>query len=661
MKPLHSLWTRITFIIVLLVLGIMISVSYFFSYRELKTERFEVRERMERIAKQIASIRFAETEGWYVYQNYINNLIRADFNKDIVYIAIFNEFDSLAAYSLNTDWLELDESRPLSRAEEQNIVRRLALGMVAEESKHDLDSVPVQIHDAESSYGTVDVGFSLVELNDAVARKRMTNFLLLAVFTAIGVVASAAMSYRIVDPLRKLSSAMLKVSDGDLSREVHVKSKDEVGELARTYNFMLKGLREKDFLEQFSRELGFTFELVKVVKLVTERIVSAVSSGHGILMLAYNREGRHALYAKWDSIVGDVSSRDFWMECPKGSKGVSTTDPMPADCFLEIPECSEKMKTLLKEFNFSANAVILPLPLKDDLAGIILLELNSANAELPDDEKRFLSALAGQAALAIDNARLYEELTEQERLKKEIEIARNIQKEFLPQEDPSIPSWQINGICIPATEFGGDYFDYFQLNNHKLGVVIADVTGKGTSAAFYMAQIKGMMLSLSTMKLSPKDMLCELNRKIYRSMDPRVFANMIYAEIDMQKNTVAFARAGHDSIMLKRHNETKVQLYTPKGLGLGLTGADIFDVNISEQKIEMNRGDTLVMYTDGITEAMNKSQEEFGEEALINIIQESDATNVQQLRTKIMDSVTKFVGDAEPHDDITMIIIRKAE
>ena len=158
----NSLWAKITFAIVFLVL-IMAAVSYYFGYRELKEERQQVRQRMDRIAKQIASIRMAETEGWYVYQNYIDGLIRADFNKDIVYIAIFDEHDSLAAYTLNSDWIDSEETRLNTRYGRREIVRNLAGGMIAEESRHDLDSIPVQIQQESQSLGTVDVGFSLID------------------------------------------------------------------------------------------------------------------------------------------------------------------------------------------------------------------------------------------------------------------------------------------------------------------------------------------------------------------------------------------------------------------------------------------------------------------------------------------------------------------
>ena len=138
--------------------------------------------------------------------------------------------------------------------------------------------------------------------------------------------------------------------------------------------------------------------------------------------------------------------------------------------------------------------------------------------------------------MAIENALLLNELTEQERLKRELEIARTVQNSLLPQSNPEISGLDIDGLCIPATEIGGDYFDFFPLDNHTLGIAIADVTGKGTSAAFYMAVVKGIMLSLTPIFSSPQQLLSELNRRLYGTMERKIFVTMIYGIFDIKKN-----------------------------------------------------------------------------------------------------------------------------
>ncbi len=658
---LSSLRAKIAFAFVLLVV-IMAVVSYLYSYREIRRERLEMRARMERIAKQIASIRLAETEGWYVYQDYIDDLIRTDFNKDIVYIAIFNEDDSLAAFTLNTDWIEADESRLLSRRGQREIVQQLAQGMVAQESRDDLDSVPVQIQEENyalgtiATLGTVDVGFSLIDINIAINRKRWDNFFMLAIFTIIGVTTSALISYRIIRPLGRLSSAMQKVSEGELSADVEVRSRDEIGELASTFNRMLRGLRDKAHIEDFSRELGFDVKMTSVEKLVVERIVSSISARRGVLFLGTDAEKEFYFVPVWDSLEGEIIEE---------RSGIALTDYEPAlvkRTPLALQYLEGKSKQLSVRFSESGIAdaqLLLPLVAKDEVVGVVVLSGKKSGEGYSSDDVHFLETLAGQAALALENARLQEELTEQERLKRELEIARNVQKKLLPQENPRIEGWDIDGICIPAAEVGGDYYDFFELGEFKIGAVIADVTGKGTSAAFYMAEIKGMMISLCPVCASPEELLCQLNRRMYTSYDPKVFATMLYVELDLRSGVVRFARAGHESLLMKRAEKSTVSQLLPEGIGLGLAGAEKFNGHIAQQEVRLREGDILVMYTDGIVEARNTQREEYGEKALMGAIAKCHGSSAGECREYILRELRDFVGNATQHDDITMLIIGK--
>ncbi|MBC7188497.1 MAG: SpoIIE family protein phosphatase [Calditrichaeota bacterium] len=657
MRRLQSLWVKITLAVVVLVVAIMASVSYFFSYRELRAERREVEERIERLAKQTASVRFAEAEGWYVYQSYIDNLIRADFSRDLVYIAIFDEHDSLAAHALNRDWVDLGGRELLSREEEREVVRLLSQGAVAKESREDLGSVPVQIRDATRSYGTVEVGFSLVELNNAFRRKRLTNFLLLAVFTALGVVTSAAMSYRIVTPLRRLAEAMRQIAGGDLSREVRVRAGDEIGELARSFNTMLVGLREKDAIERMTRALGFTFELRRVTQLATEGMQASSGARRAILLVSEGElPGRFR--PAWDSLRGELGVGEPCIDLSQAPELLKLTEPTPWGAVANNGPAATALRALSRRLRPERCALLVPLWARDALVGLMALAPPKDKNDYSARDRSFLGVLATQTGLAIDNALLHLRLTEQERLQREIEIARDVQRKLLPQTKPALPGWDVDGLCLPAAMVGGDYFDYLELGPKRFGVVIADVTGKGTSAAFYMAELKGIVVALSTAYASPARLLCELNRKLRRRLDPRVFATVAYGIIELESGRLRLARAGHDRVLLRRANG-QVEALLPPGIAVGLADSSVFDANIKECATQVHPGDTLVFYTDGVTEAMNEQHEQFGEQTLSELVAHAPMGGAEDLRKLVLRRVRRFAGRAAQHDDITLVVVKR--
>jgi serine phosphatase RsbU (regulator of sigma subunit) len=212
---------------------------------------------------------------------------------------------------------------------------------------------------------------------------------------------------------------------------------------------------------------------------------------------------------------------------------------------------------------------------------------------------------------------------------------------------------------------GGDYYDFFRLGDDRLGVLIADVSGKGTSAALYMAELKGLVLSLSQIYQSPRQLLLEVNRIISENLDTRSFITMTYAVLDLAAATMTFARAGHTPLLFFRGSGTRgTEVLTPNGLvvGLRIPGAmEKFADLLEEQCVELEKGDVIVLYTDGITEAMNGESDLFGDARLGRIIAEHGHLDTADLRERILREIEAFVGSADQHDDMTMILIKVEE
>lgn len=644
-----SLKLKIVSLFMLLVVAMMATVTYIFTIREQNMQLKQVEQRMERLAKNIATIRSVETKDWDVYQSYIDNQLLL--NSDIVYIAIFDEFDQLKAYSLNTSWVELDESSVSEKWEHAQIIHRLEQRQIAEESLPDFESKSVNIIIGKKNLGTVKVGFSLIELNDSLKHNLQRNLQLALIFIVIAIFISFFMSYTIITPLTKLTNAMYRISHGDLNQEINITSRDEIGEMATTFNFMTRGLREKETIEKFGRELSFTIELDKICRLITEQITQALNANQGAIFLrTKNYDTRFYLV----HIYPEHQQENYTFDCHPGLCNYFLKHRKPS-VLNHLEDYPEFIRQLEKAVTICEDTIISPIIIKEEVSGLFLLGGQVNNLLYSEREKDFISTLISQASFALENALLYQELTSQEKLKRELEIARTVQQGLLPQQKPEIAGLDIDGICLPATEVGGDYYDYFPINKHTIGIAIADVAGKGTYAAFYMAVVKGIMLSLTPIILSPKRLLAVLNKKLYGNMERSIFITMIYAVFDLQKKVLKFSRAGHNSLIMRDGETSRVECLTPRGIGLGLVKRSVFDRLTVEQSVHFKKGDQFLFYTDGISEAMNNDRDEFTEEKLVEIFANSDHLHAKQIQERIIAAVNDFTQKAPQHDDITMV------
>lgn len=250
---------------------------------------------------------------------------------------------------------------------------------------------------------------------------------------------------------------------------------------------------------------------------------------------------------------------------------------------------------------------------------------------------------------------------EKKRLEEEMRLAREIQMSLLPQGPLSIEGLTIVAMCVPAREVGGDYYDVFPLDDGRLGILIADVSGKGVSAALYMAELKGLMLSLSQMHRSPRALLIDANRVISNHLDSRSFITMTYAIVDVGAGIMTYARAGHTPLIHLQSESGRAEVLAPDGLVLGLRiddGGVKFTRLLQEAMLPLGRGDVLMFFTDGLSEAMNEASDCFGEARLGRLIEEHAHRPFEELRERILREIDVFVGAAPQHDDMTMILLK---
>ncbi len=283
-----------------------------------------------------------------------------------------------------------------------------------------------------------------------------------------------------------------------------------------------------------------------------------------------------------------------------------------------------------------------------------------------EDQLGELAASFNSMTASIED--LLRQAAEKKRLEEELRIAHEIQMSLLPQGPLKMRGLSVTALCVPAREVGGDYYDFLPLDDHRVGVLIADVSGKGTSAALYMAELKGLVLSLSRIHTSPRALLVAANRIISSHLDARSFITMAYAVIDMRARTMTYARAGHTPLIYVPGScagagRPGAQILAPDGMvvGLKLDNGEMFERLLEEETIPLQPGDLYLFFTDGISEAMNARDDFFGEARLGQLAETHAHLPSDELRERVLREIAAFVGDAPQHDDMTMILLKVDE
>jgi serine phosphatase RsbU (regulator of sigma subunit)/MFS family permease len=327
----------------------------------------------------------------------------------------------------------------------------------------------------------------------------------------------------------------------------------------------------------------------------------------------------------------------------------------PARGELNVDRLPEGLKS---EFSKNHIRYLIPIHSKEKLVGALLIGEKLSESSFTHDDFSFLTSAAAQSSVAIENAFLYEELAEKERMKHELNIARKIQLASLPQKTPMIRGLEIAGISVPAQEVGGDFYDYLNGVAGKLTVVVGDVSGKGTSAALYMSKVQGILRSLHGFGLSPRELFIRANHLLCNDLEKNSFVTAMGATFNPGQHTLVLARAGHLPLYHYSFQSGKVEKITPRGLGLGLSPEDLFSDELEERVVQYQSGDVFVFVTDGLTEGRRNTGDEFGEERLEHLIETSSTMEAAALRDRFIDAVNTFAGSMPQHDDQTVVVVK---
>jgi len=303
------------------------------------------------------------------------------------------------------------------------------------------------------------------------------------------------------------------------------------------------------------------------------------------------------------------------------------------------------------------SVLIYPLTVQQENIGTMVL-LKEVSDGFNNDAVSIINTFGNQAAVSIENHRLLQDAIENERYREELNIAKRVHESLLPSTLDSNSHFEITAFSKPADEVGGDYFDNHQISDHKFALIIGDVSGKGTSAAFNMSQMKGVFHSLAQIDIDPQEFVVRANDALGRCLERTSFITLSYFILDTKQGTIRFSRAGHCPSLYYHRSQSKVEFLKSKGLGLGIIRNQEYCNYVEVNQLSYEPGDVLVLYTDGVTEAKDPNNREFGYNRLKKLVKKNIDKPVGDIQKAIIDGVWEFTQVNEIEDDFTTMILK---
>ncbi|HEX5888495.1 MAG TPA: SpoIIE family protein phosphatase [Pyrinomonadaceae bacterium] len=407
-----------------------------------------------------------------------------------------------------------------------------------------------------------------------------------------------------------------------------------------------------DLLALISK-VGITLLASATLNETLEQIVSlvfeAVPADRCLIMMRdQGSEDLRVAVARLRDRVGEVGeirvSRNVLDEVVIRGKSVLTSDAQHDPRFASGTMVLQGVRSVLA----------VPLGVADKVFGIIYADSPIAEGRFTEDHLKVLTTLASVAAIRVENARLVEARLERERLERELALASEIQQRFQPTAPPHVDGYELQGISFPCYEIGGDYYDFIEREDGRLVIALGDVSGKGTAAALLMSSLHAAIHAQSASHDSLVETISAVNRYLADNIPANRFVTLFYAELDPESGALSFLNAGHNPPLIV-HAAGTVEQLASGGLPLGIKP----DAEYREGRTRLQPGDVLVIYSDGVTEAVSPSGEEFGATRLYEVVSRNVNASAAGIRDRIESSLTKFAQGTSAADDITLVIVKR--
>lgn len=411
-----------------------------------------------------------------------------------------------------------------------------------------------------------------------------------------------------------------------------------------------KGIEELSVLNDIAIAIGSTLSLEKIIELIVRKCIKHFDVEQGAVLLLDNTDPEtpfHTVIRRADHSDNVLPFRlntqiTGWMIKNKNPLIVNNLfddDRFTVESEEDCPICS---------------ILSVPLLLKGSMTGLICLFNKKDPYGFNEDDKLLLTIIGTESAQILENARLFGEEQEYIKIREELRLATDIQLDLLPSSMPEIPGYDISAINIPALKVSGDYFDFITIDESEIAFCLGDVSGKGMPAALLMANLQATLRGQVQFSNSPKDCIRCSNALLYRSTGLEKFATLFYGKINTERNELTLCNAGHDAPLFLTVEDEIVRPETG-GLVLGFLPVCEYD----EETMPIRKGEILLIYTDGITEAMNENEEEFGVSRLIQVLRQNKNSSSNGIIDEIINSVQRFTGDVPQMDDMTLLIVKR--
>jgi len=402
---------------------------------------------------------------------------------------------------------------------------------------------------------------------------------------------------------------------------------------------------ETQTLLEVEKSLSSTLNLNELLELILDSLLKVVKYDAVVIFLVDKKKEEidHIKARGFDPLI----EPDLRLKMGEGMAGWAAKNKES----LIVPNTKDDPRYIEARVETKSGMAV-PIVSQDRTIGVFSLESDQPDA-YDHDDLELLEAFASLAAISLERARQHEEILEKRRLEEELSIAKRIQKTFLPQRRPQVPGFDISGINIPSEEVGGDYYDFISIIESQMGIVIADVSGKGIPAALIMASVRAGLIAEIRNNYAIRSIMAKVNNLLFESTASDIYVTAVYGVLDLKDRIFTFSNAGHNAPILRRA-DGEMKYLIEGGMALGMFENSKYE----ERPLGLGPGEIIVFYTDGVTEAKNQGQEEFGTRRLKQVIEDSHQLGARQIRENIYEAVKRFTGLSHQEDDLTMIVVK---
>jgi sigma-B regulation protein RsbU (phosphoserine phosphatase) len=421
-----------------------------------------------------------------------------------------------------------------------------------------------------------------------------------------------------------------------------MEAQDEIARLNQKVK-RLSTLIEVNALISSSLDLDTILENVMAI---SKKVMNADASS----LMRVDEKTNELVYQVAQGTVGEKLKQEFRLKMGQGIAGTVAEEGKPL--LLEDAYSHPKFHRAHDDATGYRTRSMITVPLKvgDRVTGVAQVINRLDGRPFDQDDLDLFTALSSLAAIALENARMHQTLLEKQRLVKDMEFARTVQESFLPQTPPELPGYRFSAHYTPALEVGGDFYDFIPLDERRMGIVIGDVSGKGVPAALSMAKLGSDMRTLAFTEPSPADALAKLNDLLAGRSRRGMFATLLYIELDASAGTMVLSNAGHLPPIIRKADGRLEKVAKAGGAPLGMLPG----MRFGQETVELEAGSTVVLYTDGIVEAMNRKEELYGYDRFEILLKKGPA-DPGRLREAVIGDVNRFTGLSPQHDDMTMV------